>query len=89
MARTARQVAALSVAIAVALFTGHNPSLSKGLSQDELGLELDGKKLFDKETFGGNGRTCLTCHSKETGPLAVQTFAGLSRSAIPTTVPDP
>ena len=24
------------------------------------------KKLFEDETFGGNGRTCRTCHSKDT-----------------------
>ncbi|MFO0589587.1 MAG: cytochrome c peroxidase [Polyangiaceae bacterium] len=29
----------------------------------------EGKRLFEKETFGGNGRTCLTCHSKSTGTL--------------------
>jgi len=27
----------------------------------------DGKRLFEDETFGGNGRTCRTCHSRETG----------------------
>lgn len=26
-----------------------------------------GRKLFERETFGGNGRTCRTCHSRETG----------------------
>src|SRR5688500_12123072 len=71
MARIARQVAALGVTIAVAINGSNNPSLSKGLGQDELGIELDGKKLFDKETFGGNGRTCLTCHSKDTGTLTL------------------
>ena len=50
---------------------GSDPSLTKGLGQDELGIELDGKKLFDKETFGGNGRTCRTCHRKDTGTLAL------------------
>ncbi|MET0533852.1 MAG: hypothetical protein ABW171_06475 [Steroidobacter sp.] len=25
------------------------------------------RHLFERETFGGNGRTCLTCHSRETG----------------------
>src|SRR5688572_9366234 len=34
------------------------------------GRELDGKRLFERETFGGNGRTCETCHSKDTGTLA-------------------
>ena len=71
MARTPRQLAALGVTIALALSSGSNASLSNGLAQDELGLELDGKKLFDKETFGGNGRTCLTCHSKDTGTLTL------------------
>ena len=23
----------------------------------------EGQRLFDHETFGGNGRTCRTCHS--------------------------
>jgi len=28
---------------------------------------LDGARLFEKETFGGNGRTCATCHREEDG----------------------
>jgi cytochrome c peroxidase len=60
----------------VALGNGSDLSLSKGfdqdeLDQDELGIELDGRKLFDREMFGGNGRTCRTCHSKETGTLTL------------------
>ena len=71
MARTSRRLAALTAALVTLAFgSGSNP-LSKELGQDELGLELDGKKLFDKETFGGNGRTCRTCHSKETGTLTL------------------
>ena len=31
---------------------------------------VNGKKLFEDETFGGNGRTCQTCHTKETGTLS-------------------
>src|SRR5690349_105355 len=31
---------------------------------------LEGERLFDRETFGGNGRTCLTCHSRETGTVS-------------------
>jgi hypothetical protein len=31
---------------------------------------LEGERLFDSETFGGNGRTCRTCHSKETGTFS-------------------
>lgn len=30
----------------------------------------DGKRLFERETFDGNGRTCLTCHSRETGTVS-------------------
>lgn len=31
---------------------------------------VEGRRLFDKEEFGGNGRTCLTCHSKTTGTIS-------------------
>jgi len=31
-----------------------------------------GRKLFERETFGGNGRTCLTCHSHDTGTTSPQ-----------------
>ena len=33
---------------------------------------LEGRRLFEDETFGGNGRTCATCHSRETGTIAPQ-----------------
>ena len=26
----------------------------------------EGRRLFDEETFQGNGRTCVTCHSVRT-----------------------
>jgi hypothetical protein len=29
-----------------------------------------GRRLFDAETFGGNGRMCRTCHSKKTGTFS-------------------
>ena len=31
---------------------------------------LQGRRLFERETFGGNGRTCLTCHGRETGTVS-------------------
>lgn len=34
-----------------------------------------GKKLFDEATFGGNGRTCVTCHMTETGTLTIEAVA--------------
>jgi len=30
----------------------------------------DGKRLFERETFGGNGRTCSTCHTSATGTMS-------------------
>jgi hypothetical protein len=30
----------------------------------------EGRRLFEEETFGGNGRTCRTCHSSESGTLS-------------------
>ena len=30
----------------------------------------EGRRLFDHETFGGNGRTCRTCHSEDTGTVS-------------------
>ena len=32
-------------------------------------VSTSGQHLFDEETFGGNGRTCRTCHSSENGTL--------------------
>jgi hypothetical protein len=32
----------------------------------------EGQRLFDHETFGGNGRTCRTCHSGNNGTITVE-----------------
>jgi cytochrome c peroxidase len=32
----------------------------------------DGKQLFERATFGGNGRTCRTCHSQASGTVSPQ-----------------
>ena len=34
-----------------------------------------GKRLFDEATFGGNGRTCVTCHMLETGTVTIAAVA--------------
>ncbi len=34
-----------------------------------------GKRLFEKATFGGNGRTCQTCHSEATGTVSPEDAA--------------
>jgi cytochrome c peroxidase len=39
-------------------------------AQDDHANANSGKHLFEKSTFGGNGRTCSTCHSAETGTLS-------------------
>ncbi len=36
------------------------------------GQILEGKRLFEQDTFGGNGRTCQTCHSAATGTVSPQ-----------------
>ncbi|HEU4936017.1 MAG TPA: hypothetical protein VFT39_06155 [Vicinamibacterales bacterium] len=50
-----------AAAIAVGASTG------SGAPQGQL---LEGKRLFEQATFGGNGRTCQTCHSLATGTVS-------------------
>lgn len=78
MSRTTSQRIASLVLIALATVACSPvaPSLADTLDQAESDIGLDGnklhgKKLFKKETFGGNGRTCSTCHSKRTGTLTL------------------
>ena len=59
--------AGLFLAAATITPSGHAQSEGKGNS---VGSRKDGKRLFTRETFGGNGRTCLTCHSAETGTVS-------------------
>ena len=44
-----------------------NPALSDACAKARL---KEGRRLFDVEKFGGNGRTCRTCHSKQTGTFS-------------------
>ncbi len=44
-----------------------DPTLSEACASLRLRA---GRKLFDVETFGGNGRTCRTCHSNRTGTFS-------------------
>jgi cytochrome c peroxidase len=39
------------------------------------GHALDGKRLFEGEPLGGNGRTCRTCHTKGTGTVSPEDAA--------------
>ena len=56
--------------------TDCDPSLLDRCAKKRL---QEGRKLFDVETFGGNGRTCRTCHSKKTGTFSPE--EALSRLA--------
>jgi cytochrome c peroxidase len=56
-------LAMTSLSIAASSLTG------SAQSEDE-GSERIGKRLFKRETFVGNGRTCATCHSPETGTVS-------------------
>lgn len=44
-------------------------ALTEG-GDDSLKQDKNGKLLFEHETFGGNGRTCLTCHGRNTGTVS-------------------
>src|SRR4051794_15786393 len=57
--------AALALVTAVAVSANGTGQAGSGPGQ-----ALDGKRLFEQATFGGNGRTCLTCHSQSTGTLS-------------------
>jgi len=41
-----------------------------GAQNDSADKFKEGRRLFTKETFGGNGRTCVTCHSFDTGTVS-------------------
>jgi cytochrome c peroxidase len=49
------------------------PAFSAGA--DSTGAKNSGKRLFEQETFGGNGRTCRTCHSVATGTVSPEDAA--------------
>jgi len=49
-----------------------DPALLTGNAQKKCENERnhEGRRLFDAEQFAGNGRTCVTCHSKQTGTIS-------------------
>ena len=48
------------------------PSVPVAVSAAEIS---EGQRLFDHETFGGNGRTCRTCHSSSNGTISPEEVA--------------
>ena len=90
MSRTTSQRSASLVltALATVACSPISPSIAGTLGQVESAIELDGKKLhgkqlFAKETFGGNGRTCRTCHSRRTGTLTLDDVQRIIDKARP------
>lgn len=71
MARMVPRLAGLAVVIVVTAADGSRLHSADPRDQSELAA-VTGKKLFEKETFGGNGRTCQSCHSKVTGTVGLE-----------------
>src|SRR4051795_12620474 len=62
----------MKTVFALAVILGVAPVTSQVSAQTGTVANEDGKRLFERETFGGNGRTCLTCHSSDTGTVSPQ-----------------
>jgi cytochrome c peroxidase len=63
-------LSALVLFVATLLVSFANVSASQFPGAGEAADFQDGRRLFERETFGGNGRTCATCHSKDTGTVS-------------------
>ena len=61
---------AFSAFAAVLLCATAHPSGQGNADAAHGGATPDGQRLFERDTFGGNGRTCRTCHSAETGTVS-------------------
>ena len=62
---------ALFVGVVVASLSGQGRNAESQTDEPRGGdRSKDGRQLFERETFGGNGRTCVTCHSRATGTLS-------------------
>lgn len=65
----------LALCVSAAL-GGCQPEAETEIEEDVGSAELplsraaEAKRLYEQETFGGNGRTCLTCHDATTGTLS-------------------
>ena len=54
-----------------------------GWLRTSLASSSTGRSSSTTETFGGNGRTCLTCHSKDTGTLTLSDVQRIIDKADP------
>src|SRR5829696_3115453 len=59
-------IGTLRVSIGIVFLAGLATSAAGPGSQPS----MEGRRLFDQETFGGNGRTCRTCHTEDTGTVS-------------------
>lgn len=66
------------VTVAVAACGGDSVSPPGGLTPEQLIAE--GRRLFFEETFGGNGRTCGTCHPEPDFVIGPAEIAGMPAS---------
>jgi len=64
--RAGLAAALASLVLAISL----NAGVAAHEEEDFLYPLESGRQLFERETFGGNGRTCLTCHSRRTGTVS-------------------
>src|SRR5262245_57327823 len=71
MARMEPRLVSFAILIAVVAADGSRLHSANRSDQAELAA-VNGKKLFEKETFGGNGRTCRSCHGKFTGTVGLE-----------------
>ena len=75
-----RNLAGAASILALMLSGATSPPLSAQSGSDQASDTADrggrraknGERLFTTETFGGNGRTCQTCHSAQTGTVSPQ-----------------
>src|SRR6478672_3553707 len=61
---------AMKATITILVLAAAFSSLQAQRSRDDLSEK--NRRLFTTETFGGNGRTCQTCHSSLTGTVSPQ-----------------
>ena len=68
--KTIKLLIIVSLACLAVVMIARSGQAQNGNGGNSAGNRNDGKHLFERETFGGNGRTCLTCHSRETGTVS-------------------
>ena len=71
-------VAAVSAAALTSVLVAFSVALvpSSWIPMEVSAAQVDeGQRLFDHETFGGNGRTCRTCHSGADGTISPEEVA--------------